>query len=83
MLLVLLKSKLTVVREEIVEVDPAVDCSSHNGVKLGSLEVCSDNFVKFAVTQNLNNRRDYPTCFYKNSALPGFLVLNKKSSEHR
>ena len=51
-------------REEIVEVDPAVDCSSHHGVELGSLEVCSDNFIKFAVTENLNNRRDYQTCFH-------------------
>ena len=41
-------------REEIVEVDPAVDCSSHDGVKLGPLEVCSDNFIKFAVAENLN-----------------------------
>ena len=46
-------------REEIVEVDPAVDCSSHHGVKLGSLEVCSDNFIQFAVAQNLNNKTQY------------------------
>ena len=55
----LLKCELTVMREEIVEVDPAVDCSSHHGVELGSLEVCSDNFIKFAVTENLNSRRDH------------------------
>ena len=45
-------------REEIVEVDPAVDCSSHDGVKLGPLEVCSDNFIKFAVAENLNTGKN-------------------------
>ena len=62
-----MKCELTVMREEIVEVDPAVDCSSHHGVKLGPLEVCSDNFIKFAVTENLNNRREYETSLYHHS----------------
>ena len=57
-MIVLLKCELAVVREQIVEVDLAVDCSSHHGVQLGSLEVCSDNFIKFAVAENLNNRRE-------------------------
>ena len=51
---VLLKSELAVMREQIVEVDFAVHCSSHHGVKLRPLEVCSDNFIKFAVAENLN-----------------------------
>ena len=57
-MIVLLKCELAVVREQIVEVDLAVDCSSHHGVQLRSLEVCSDNFIKFAVAENLNNRRE-------------------------
>ena len=58
---VLLKSELAVMREQIVEVDFAVHCSSHNGVKLSSLEVGSDDFIKFAVTENLNSRSEYET----------------------
>ena len=63
MLLVLLKCELAVMREKVVEVDPAVDCSSHHGVKLGSLEVCSDNFIKFAVTENLQQQTNIISSF--------------------
>ena len=48
-----MESELVVVREEIVEVDPAVDRSPHHGVELGPLEVCSYNLIQFTVTQNL------------------------------
>ena len=56
-----MKCELAVVREQIVEVHFTVDCRSHHGVELGSLEVCSDNFIKFAVTENLNSRSEYET----------------------
>ena len=58
---VLLKSELAVMREQIVEVDFAVHCSSHHGVKLSSLEVGSDDFIKFAVTENLKSRGEHET----------------------